>query len=411
VFVKLSLNRITMPALAFGLNSARSSTSLPKPPQKRKALFETEEQHSDDEAPPPAFAGLAKKPSKPLIPLNPLRDNDDGEERSHKSPKLSSSTTPTNGHNADRYTNLSALRSAKLHDQKAQEVDESVYSYDEVYDTFNPASKPSKSSDSASGPKYMTSLLTSAEQRKRDQLRAREKVLQRERENEGDEFADKEKFVTGAYKKQQEEMRVMEEEEKKRAEEEEKLRGKGVGMLGFNKELLRKEEERMKGIEEAEKRKKEYGDAGVEADNGDGANEEVRMARELNEKGGRVVMNDEGEVVDKRQLLSAGLNVAAKKPGHETKSAKSEAISRPQEYQRSSQARNAREAQRERQSRMMERQIEEMAKQQEAEKQEEEKAVEEKTKSRITDDAKMSAKERYLQRKKEREEEAKKAGG
>jgi coiled-coil domain-containing protein 55 len=399
-----------MPALAFGLNSSKSSKSLPKPPQKRKAIFDTEEQNSDDEAPPPAFTGLSKKASKPWRSLNSQND-DANDERLHESPKLSSSTTPTNGLHAVKYSNLSALRSAKLHNQKAQEIDESVYSYDEVYDTFNAASKPQKSIDPAGEPKYMTSLLTAAEQRKRDQLRAREKVLQRERENEGDEFADKEKFVTGAYKKQQEEMKVMEEEEKKRMEEEERLRGKGMGMLGFNKELLRKEEERMRGIAEAEKRKREGGDVGEEAGVGDGGDEEVKMAREMNEKGGRVVINDDGEVVDKRQLLSAGLNVAAKKPGQEAKSAKPEGVSRPQEYQRSSQARNAREAQRERQSRMMERQIEEMAKQQDAEKQEGEKAVEEKNKSRITDDAKMSAKERSLQRKKEREKEVIKMAG
>lgn len=49
-----------------------------------------------------------------------------------------------------------------------------------------------------------------------DHLRAEEKMMQREREMEGDEFADKEKFVTQAYKDQMEEVRRAEEEEKKR---------------------------------------------------------------------------------------------------------------------------------------------------------------------------------------------------
>lgn len=65
-------------------------------------------------------------------------------------------------------------------------------------------------------PKYMESLLVAAEIRKRDQLRAKERQLQKEREAEGEEFADKEKFVTSAYKKQQEELLKMEEEERLR---------------------------------------------------------------------------------------------------------------------------------------------------------------------------------------------------
>ena len=41
-------------------------------------------------------------------------------------------------------------------------------------------------------------------------------MMQREREREGDEFADKEAFVTQAYKDQMEEVRRAEEEERKR---------------------------------------------------------------------------------------------------------------------------------------------------------------------------------------------------
>lgn len=41
-------------------------------------------------------------------------------------------------------------------------------------------------------------------------------MIAREREREGDEFADKDQFVTPAYLQQQEELRKAEEEEKKR---------------------------------------------------------------------------------------------------------------------------------------------------------------------------------------------------
>ena len=52
--------------------------------------------------------------------------------------------------------------------------------------------------------------------RKLDHWRAEEKKYQREREMEGDEFTDKEQFVTQAYKDQMEAVRLAEEEEKKR---------------------------------------------------------------------------------------------------------------------------------------------------------------------------------------------------
>ena len=65
-------------------------------------------------------------------------------------------------------------------------------------------------------PQYMDKLLASAEVRKRDYLMAQEKKYKKEREEEGEEFAGKEKFVTNAYKRQQEETRKAEEEERLR---------------------------------------------------------------------------------------------------------------------------------------------------------------------------------------------------
>ena len=62
----------------------------------------------------------------------------------------------------------------------------------------------------------MDKLLASAEVRKRDYLIAQEKKYKKEREQEGEEFAGKEKFVTNAYKRQQEEIRKAEEEERER---------------------------------------------------------------------------------------------------------------------------------------------------------------------------------------------------
>lgn len=154
----------------------------------------------------------------------------------------------------------------------------------------------------------MGNLLAAAEVRKRDQLRAKEKMLAKERELEGDEFADKEKFVTGAYKRQQEEMRRLEEEEvQKEKEAEERKRREGGGMKALYKNLLERDELKHKEVLKAV----EEGMGKDDKDNGEGKEgrkekSEVDLARE---KG--AVINEEGQVVDKRQLLSAGLNAAS----------------------------------------------------------------------------------------------------
>jgi coiled-coil domain-containing protein 55 len=98
--------------------------------------------------------------------------------------------------------------------------DPSIYDYDGVWEDMKSVDRRKKKADELDAidrkPKYMENLLVAAEVRKRDQLRAKEKLLQKEREAEGDEFEDKESFVTEAYKKQQEELRMIEEEEKLR---------------------------------------------------------------------------------------------------------------------------------------------------------------------------------------------------
>jgi hypothetical protein len=405
-----------MPALAFGLTSAKPKPGLSKPSQKRKAFLEEEEEDAPETKPPPSYG--AKKPSKPLQPLSGFGDDDEDVEPPKEEPKQyglqpAKGKPVALGGGTEKYTNLSALRSAQLHNKEASKIDASVYDYDAAYDTFHIVKEKKSSTDGQeAGPKYMGSLMQSAEVRKRDQLRAREKLLQREREAEGDEFADKEKFVTGAYKKQQEETRRLEEEEKKREEAEEERRRKGGGMTAFHKQMLQKDEERMRIIKEAEdEAASKRATTGVQADaEVEEEKSEAKIAEELNKQGARIVVNDEGEIVDKRQLLSAGLNVAPKKPGKEADAE----TTRAQEHWKSSKAQDARQGQRERQSRMVERQIEEMtAKQNEAEA-EEGNSLQEKIKSKVTEADKMGAKERYLQRKKEREEEARKkkeAGG
>jgi coiled-coil domain-containing protein 55 len=103
---------------------------------------------------------------------------------------------------------------------QALQLDANIFDYDSVYDGMKAAERKVEEAKKAETeerkPKYIENFLASAQTRRLDRLRAEEKMLSLEREKEGDEFKDKEKFVTDGYKKQMEEVRKAEEEEKKR---------------------------------------------------------------------------------------------------------------------------------------------------------------------------------------------------
>ncbi|KAL8737582.1 MAG: hypothetical protein Q9190_008103 [Brigantiaea leucoxantha] len=292
-----------MPALSYGLNITKKST-LPTarpPPAKRKTIFDDDsgpEDGSDKEDDSQAISTIGSlKPSSRTSsqPTNTTKMSGN----SSKPPKIS------------HFGDLSTTRSISKHAQDAQSIDPSIYDYDSVYDSLHSGPKSSASAaDDVKKPKYMSNLLAAAEIRKRDQLRAKEKMLAKEREAEGDEFADKEKFVTAAYKRQQEEMRKAEAEEAIREKEaEERQRREGGGMKGFYKGMLekgeKKHEEVMKKAEEAQE-KGGVVDTALEEKEASKEKSEAQLARE---KGAAV--NEEGQVVDKRQLLNAGLNAGA----------------------------------------------------------------------------------------------------
>ena len=387
-----------MPSLTFGLNAVKQKAAEVQAGQKRKKnLFgEDEDEDTNEHASPTENVSL----STDRVTLN---------DRPRKSPKPAHVATK-NVPPSQQYSNLSALRSTKKLDEEAKNLDSSIYDYDNAYDTFHAPKDSSNGDTKISGPKYMTSLLQSAETRKRDQLRAKERLLQKEREAEGDEFADKEKFVTGAYRAQQEEVKRMEEEEARREAEEEEKRRRGGGMTEFYKDLLKKDEERSLQISKAAEAATTNPPHTADPVDGDAEPEksDAKIAAELNEKGAHIIVNDDGEVVDKRQLLSAGLNVAATpKPAHVSKGATN--VARPTDLLRSSATHAARQSQRERQSRMMAAQLEDIAEKQAQQEAEEQRAVEEKAKSQKTSTEISSAKDRYLARKRETEEEAKRA--
>lgn len=292
-----------MSTLSYGLNITKKPPIGARPaPAKRKTIFDDDsgpEDGPDDEEQPAesisTIGGLqtSSKPppsnSKPIVPAI----------RPSKPPKIS------------QFGDLSAKHTAKKYSKDAQEIDPKIYDYDAVYDSLHAKSASSTSTaDIEKKPKYMGNLIAAAEVRKRDQLRAKEKMLAKEREAEGDEFADKEKFVTGAYKRQQEEMRRLEEEEaRKEKDAEERKRREGGGMKALYKNLLESDEQKHKEILKAveEGRGKDGPDKGGNHESGEkNMKSEAELAKE---KG--AMMNEDGQVVDKRQLLSAGLNAAS----------------------------------------------------------------------------------------------------
>ncbi|KAF2105927.1 coiled-coil domain-containing protein 55-domain containing protein [Lophiotrema nucula] len=299
-----------------------------------------------------------------------------------------------------RILNSASTRESERKAQEAKELDPSIYDYDAAYDAIHArqaAKKAAEQEDAAQRrPKYMDSLIESAEIRKKDQLRAQDKLLQREREAEGDEFADKEKFVTGAYKAQQEETRKAEEEEKKKQEIEEEKRRK-MGMQGFHRQMLLEEEKRH---QEAMEAAAELAKKGIKVESLDERERtDADLIKKAQAEGKNIILTDEGQVADKRQLLGAGLNIVAKPKPATTAPA---AASRPVVHQNSYQGRNSNaKGLRERQTQMIAEQIEQTQKRAREEEEEERKKIEQTSKSRKTDGEISSAKERYLQRKRE----------
>ncbi|KAL6705476.1 hypothetical protein ACN47E_006741 [Coniothyrium glycines] len=308
---------------------------------------------------------------------------------------------------------------AETRAQEAIAADATLYDYDAAYEALHAGrtAAAALARDDATNrkPKYMDALFESAEQRKKDQLRARDKLLQREREAEGDEFADKEKFVTGAYKAQQEEARKAEAEEAARqAEEEEKKRK--YGMQGFHKQMLAEQERRhQEAMDAAAKALK---DGSLSTRTGDTATNDapssgpldfdkldLERAAQLRAQGKHIILTDDGLVADNRQLLSAGLNIIAKPKLPGTHPSHPPTSSTPQPHSPSAPPKPAthRLAQRDRQTAMILAQIEASNKRKADEDAAQQAKLQQRSKSQKTDSDISSARERYLARKRDKE--------
>ena len=238
-------------------------------------------------------------------------------------------------------------------------------------------------------------------------------MLQREREAEGEEFADKETFVTEAYKKQQAELRQAEKEEELReeAEKRRKERMGESGMTGFYRGVL----QRVEGMHEVAVLAAASASAKGVVD-GDELPPQMEGEKKQESRPLGVEVNDDGVVVDKRQLLSAGLNLVVSKKPSSTRTSSSHGPSNPtsSSHRFPGNSKSALESSRVRQTRMLELQLEERQKRAREEEETKAREVMEKQVKRNKTEAEVgSARERYLARKKAKEEEdaRAKAGG
>ncbi|KAF5560498.1 coiled-coil domain-containing protein [Fusarium napiforme] len=395
--------------LAFGLNLSKKPGASKPPPPKRRPMF-GDDDDSDNEGTVREgkaeeigeFDNLSRAQAAKanITKLGKLKSGPPTQP-----PKLKSKGQPN-----IMFGDLSSSLASRRNAEAATEVDASVYEYDSVYDSLKPKKLVTKE-DQEKQPKYMKNILQAADVRKRDALIAEEKKIAREREAEGEEFADKEKFVTEAYRKQQEENKRLEEEERRREEEEAK-KNKGGGMSAFYRKLLDKDEQRHSDAVRAAEEKVKHGapeEENADDDEQEKEKTEADIAKELNEKGAAVAINEDGQVVDKRQLLRGGLNVGVKKKESVQREAERQA-ERPQKDVANHHF-GRKQAQRERQSRMIEQQLEQSMKRSRDDEAAQREEVERASKSRKTEGEISSAKERYLARKRAAEEAKKAAGG
>ncbi|XP_029030161.1 nuclear speckle splicing regulatory protein 1 isoform X1 [Betta splendens] len=134
------------------------------------------------------------------------------------------------------------MKQTRLEMQKALEQDSTVYDYDAVYDDIQKERNDSNKKllgGTDKKPKYIQQLMKAVEDRKKEQERREERKIQKEREAEGDKFADKDAYVTSAYKQKLLEQKEEQERERREAEMEAALDvKKQKDLSGFYRHLL-----------------------------------------------------------------------------------------------------------------------------------------------------------------------------
>ncbi|KAL6966788.1 hypothetical protein U1Q18_032582 [Sarracenia purpurea var. burkii] len=165
-----------------------------------------------------------KQPARPpLPPLLGFRDEDEDDVEREISRQASKNK---------------ALKDIEEQHKKALEEDPSVFDYDGVYDEMKEkVVRPLAQDRQERKPKYIQTLIEKAKQREREHEIVYERKLAKERSKEDHLYADKDKFVTSAYKKKlAEQAKWLEEEHLRqlREEKEDVTKKKDISDFYFN---------------------------------------------------------------------------------------------------------------------------------------------------------------------------------
>jgi len=136
-------------------------------------------------------------------------------------------------------------KQTQLDVQRALEQDPTVYEYDELYDDMKAEKedqKKEKKDPKNRKSKYMDGIMKTFQKRELLHARREERKAHKERAEEKDEFADKEQFITNAYREKLKEMKAAEEEEARMDKIEEIMDvTKQKDMSGFYKHFLNRQ--------------------------------------------------------------------------------------------------------------------------------------------------------------------------
>ncbi|KAF9246490.1 coiled-coil domain-containing protein 55-domain containing protein [Melanogaster broomeanus] len=368
---------------------------------------------------------LANKNAKPVGAAPPLKkpaafSSLDDDDPIDASPTASSSRDVAANKKLLAH-NVESSKAVRKRMEQEMKVDDTVYQYDEIWERMQEVKQRQKLSKEVDAkqrkPKYIEGLLNSAATRRLDRLRAEEKMLQHERQMEGDEFADKEAFVTQAYKDQMAEVRKAEEEEKQREEaERRKQKGAPTGMVHFYRKLLEESEQQHdEAVAASTETKPIIGPQGpspnltITKPIDFAPKSDVELARTAREQGKVVELNDDNQIVDKRELLSAGLNLAApdtRRLGLHMTSKGSEVKPEVDVHRAVGTAASRREIRERRAAEIRQQMEEERERQQTQQEKDEEEARQRVILKRNTTEDVQDAKARYLERKRRKLEEA-----
>ncbi|CAF0712039.1 unnamed protein product [Brachionus calyciflorus] len=195
---------------------------------------------------------------KPKTTVKPcIFDEDDDEEMPNTSISNTKSKSTLNQVN----TSSSLLKKqTQIQIEKALQEDQNVFEYDEIYDELEKEKHkidPKLKKNESKEPKYIVGIMKAAAKRKLELEKVQERKIQKEREEEGDLWSDKEVFVTSAYRKKMEERQQIEEEERRQEQIENLLDvRKQKDLSGFYYSLLKMRTGEMVIEEEGEKEKR-----------------------------------------------------------------------------------------------------------------------------------------------------------